>query len=363
MDKMAFKPWPCSELKQYPLVGDWTDSFPMRRLSLFRYEHIINATRSLFLTNEFAALNAFFRNYAFQQGAFTNANAMDLEFFYSALSHDYPFFIGDKGVEILSAYKFDENKYQGLEFLRASHFDLFRVEQSTLGMTVLQSMTNPGIQRAFVSLKERPQVGDYLFARLMPVGLFPRFLGCSVVEPWDTVNPHHIDAILANYRRQFEAFGKRYPQTSARAFMKIAGYHVYEAIQARELLEILNARIAPDKVYARTVTYTFEHPESRVRPSDLSGITIVSGEGETPILATVPIAEKHAGPQTLREAILSWNGRDLEVTSFMNDAGDRYLQTVLEPSFQGAHFVRVDHPHDDNETYRSLRHLSLVRRG
>ena len=351
-----FTPWPCAELSQYPLADDWTDTFPMKKLSRLRYEHIKNAMRTLFMTGDFVRYNSLFRNYAFQQGEFTNANTMDLEFFYSMLSHDYPFFLGDKKIEIHTAFKLDPKKYQGMEFLRASHFDLFRVERATLGYCVLQSLTNPGIQPAFVSLRERPSAGDVIFARLMPVGLLPRFLGTSVVEPWDTVNPEHVESILEIYRRQYQAFCERYPDTSARAFMKIAGYHFYEAIQARELIPLLNNRIAPDHVQARTVTYRFAHRRDVPEVAAIPGAKPVP---DAPGLATAPLCDLPM--QTLPEAILSWDGLTLEVTMFMHDAGEKFLHEALEPCFAGEKPVRSDQLHDDNETYRSLRHLSLGR--
>jgi hypothetical protein len=363
MANQDITPWPCSELSHYPLDKHWTDTFPMQKLSRFRYVHILNATRSFFLTNELAGTYAQFRNYAFQQGAVSNANPMDMEFFYSMLTHDYPFFIGHKQSEIQAAFKIDQQKYQGMELLKASHFDLYRVERGALGLAVLQSMTNPGIQNAFISFTNMPKPGDYIFARLMPVGLIPRSFAFSAVEPWDTVNPEYVDDLVATFRKQYSLFCEKFPDTSTRAFMKICAYHFYEAIQSHEILPVLNAKLShlPDFVYAQTISYIFTDQSQIPKLTSIPGAKPVDGEDkEQAKLVTVPICSDRKVPETLREAIISRDHRTIEVTMFMHDAAERFVQETLEPCFKKAKTIRKVRLHDGNEVYRSLRHLSLT---
>ncbi len=357
-----FIPWPCTELAQYPLVDDWTDTFPRIRLPHWRYEYIQSATRKMFLEPKMGSTYAFFRNYAFQQGNLSNANVMDMEFFYNILSHDYPFFLGHKKTEIQTDVNFSNKKYEGLGIFRASHFVLYRVEQSVLGFAVLQSMTNPGKMNAFVSLTERLRAGDYIFARLMPIGFLPRVLAYSVVEPWDTVDPKHVEAILAEFRRQYDAFCVKFPNTSTRAFMKICAYQFYELIQAHELIPILNEKLGAvsDFVHAQTVSYTFTDTSKMPKLVDIPGAKLVKDGGkEITTLATASICSEKCIPETLREAIISRENRTIEVTMFMHDAGEKFLKEVLEPTFKKAKTIQKNHVLDDNETYRSLRHLSI----
>lgn len=364
MSNTEFVPWPCVELSQYPLDDEWTDSFNMKSMPQYRYIQVIQGTRSMFQSPELASTYAQFRNYAFQQGTFSNANPLDMEFFYSMLSHDYPFFIGHKKTEIQSGFNFSDKKYEGLGLLRASHFDLFRVEQASLGMTVLQSLTNPGIQRAFVSIKDRPKKGDVIFARLLPIGFLSKLNIPSVVEPWDTVDPACVDKILAGFRRQHEAFCAKFPNTSTRAFMKICAYHFYELIQCHEFIPILNQKLAcvSDFVHAKTVTYIFNDRSKMPKIVDIPGASPVMENGRPmTTLATAQICSNKSVPQTLREAIISREDRTFEVTVFMHDAGEKFIAEVIEPAFKKAKTIQKTHILDDNELYRSLRHLSITR--
>ncbi len=365
MTGSEFTPWPCLELKQYPLSSDWTDSFPMKRLSRYRYIHVINATRTFFQEKEMLETYAQFRQYSFVQGNVSNANAMDFEFFYSMLSHDYPFFLGHKQTEIQASFKIDSEKLQGMDILKSSHFDLYRVEQARAGFARLQSLTNPGILTGFVSLTERPKAGDVIFGRLMPVGLIPRALAFSFVEPWDTVDPSHVEGILETFRRQYEAFKEKFPETTTRAFMKICGYHFYEAIQARELIPFLNEKLKhlKDEVEVKTVSYIFTDPGLMPKLAEIEGMNVINdGKKGTTWLGTIGVCEDRHVPETLREAIVTKEDRTIEVTLFMRDAGRNFLQEVFEPKFKKAKTIRKEHVHDENETYRSLRHLSLVHR-
>ncbi|MBQ9394231.1 MAG: hypothetical protein IJU23_01785 [Proteobacteria bacterium] len=362
MANTEFVPWPCVELSQYPLDSEWTDSFKMKSMPQFRYIQAIQGTRTMFQSPELASTYAQFRNYAFQQGAYSNANPLDMEFFYSMLSHDYAFFIGHKKAEIQAGFNFSDKKYEGLELVRASHFDLFRVEQATLGMTVLQSLTNPGIQRAFVSIKDRPKKGDIIFARLLPVGIIGKMNIPSVVEPWDTVDPANVDAILSVYRRQYEAFCAKFPDTSARAFMKICAYHFYELIQCHELVPILNKKLASisDFVHGKTISYTFSGKMPKL--ADIPGANpVMDGGKPMTTLATAEICSKKSVDQILREAIISVEDKTIEVTLFMHDAGDKFISEVIEPAFKEFKTTQKTHILDDNEIYRSLRHLSITR--
>ena len=361
-----FTPWPCTTLAQYPLTDDWTDTFPLEPLSRHHYLHISNITHTFFLEPSLADTYALLRDYAFQQGNLSNANPLDMEFFRSMLAHDYPFFLGHKKTEIQSAFNLSNKKYQGMPHLKCSHFDLWRVENAVLGFAQLQSLTNPGKSTAFVSFTERPKKGDIIFARLMPIGILARAMHYTVVEPWDTVMPEYVDSILAVFQRQFHAFKAKFPNATTRAFMKIAAYHFYELIQSKELIPILNKKLAPikDTVYAQNMSFIFPDIKCMPKFSDIPGAKqLKDEEGHWINLATVPICEDNTIPETLREAIISRENRTLEVTTFMKNAAEQFVTQTLEPRFGKAKVIRKNHVLDENETYRALRHLSIQRSG
>lgn len=362
MGANEFTPWPCVELSRYPLDKHWTDTFPQENLSKYHYTHILNTTRSFFHTPAMADTYAQLRNYAFHQGTFSNANPMDLEFFYSILSHDLTFFLGDKDREIQSAFQLDGNKFRGMGHLKASHYDIYRVERTAFGLAELQSLTNPGKMNAFVSLFDAPKKDDVLFARLMPIGMLPRAFAYSVVEPWDTINPEFADDIVATYKKQYQAFCDKFPDTTTRAFCKIAGYHIYELIQAHELRQILNEKLKSvhDSLLPQTIRYKFTDKKPMIKLAEIPGSKPVKSNGaEVPDLYTASICTDKSIPQTLREAILSKEGRVLEITMFMRDASNNYIQTVIQPLIEKRNFIQETHELDNNEMYRSLRHLAF----
>ncbi|MBO5753430.1 MAG: hypothetical protein J6S69_07035 [Proteobacteria bacterium] len=357
-----FTPWPCTSLSQYPLSEDWTDTFPAESLSRYHYIHIKNVTHTFFLEPTMTKTYAMLRDYAFQQGDMSNANPLDMEFFHNILTHDYPFFMGHKKTEIQSAFDLSAKKFQGMGHLKSSHFDLWRVENATLGFAQLQSLTNPGKINAFVSLTEMPKKGDILFARTLPIGLLGQIMMHTVVEPWDTVMPEHVDSILATFQMQFNAFKNKFPHTTSRAFMKIAAYHFYELIQSKDLIPILNDKLKPvkDTVLAQNISFIFPDIKAMPKLSDIPGAKRLKDEdGNWLDLATASICEDLSVPETLREAIISKENRTLEVTMFMKDAAEAYITQTLEPLFGKAKVIRKTHLLDDNETYRALRHLSL----
>ena len=363
METQAFTPWPCCELTACPLDKFWSDVFPEDNLSRFRYAYIIQIVRSLFQRSEMSETYAMLRNYAFHQGAFTNACPMDLDFFYSMLAHDYPFFKGHKNSELWKAFDLDEKKYPGLPYLRASHYDLFRVERAGLGLAEIKSLTHGGVVHAFVSLFEQPHQGDILFARLMPLGLMPRGFAYGVVEPWDTVNPRDIDEILGVYQKQYQAFCAKFPGTSHQAFCKIAAYHIYELIQFYELREMLNHKLAPksDELFAKTLRFRLTDKGAMPKLADIPGAQPVKDNGrEVPDLMTASTCKDSTLDKSLTDAIISREGRVIEVTTFLKNAGEEYVKNSLVPFLSSRKYAEECHILDANETYRALRHLSLV---
>ncbi len=358
-----FTPWPCTGLSHYPLDSHWTDTFPSGNLSKLHYENIKQMVRSMFQTPATAQTYAQLRNYAFQQGAYSNANRMDLEFFYNMLTHDYPFFIGDKQNEIQSAFNLNTNKYKGMPWLKCSHFDIYRVEQAGFGLAQLQSLTNPGKVNAYISLFGGPHKDDIIFARVLPLGLLPQSFALSVVEPWDTVAPESIDNILSIYQKQYIAFCDKYPGTSHRAFCKIAAYHIYELLQAHELRPILNQKLAhlPDILSARTYSFIFHHKKDLIQLNSIPGAKEVTKDSpDDSSIVTVSICDDKTVPQTLREAIVSTDNKTIEITVFMKNAGEEFIEKVFKPLIEKVKTIQSVHVLDDNEMYRSLRHLSFI---
>ena len=357
-----FTPWPCAGLSQYPLDHNWTDTFPNGNLPKYHYESIKSLVRSYFQTPAMAKTYAQLRNYAFQQGAYTNANTMDLDFFYHILVHDFAFFVGDKQAEIQSAFPIDNNKYKGLPYLKCSHFDLYHVEKAAFGLAELRSLTDDSSVHAYTSLFSPVHKDEIVFARALPIGLMPRSFAMPIVEPWDTVSPDYIDSILAVYQKQYIAFCDKFPGTSHRAFCKIAAYHIYELLQAQELRPILNEKLAKvqDILSARTYSFIFHHAKEMINLNDIPGAKDVTKETpQNPTLVTVPICSDKSVPQTLREAIVSRENKTLEITVFMKNAGETLVEGTIKPMIEKFKTIPSVRILDDNEMYRSLRHLSL----
>lgn len=364
MTDTAFTPWPCTRLSVYPLPDDWNDLFPQTKLSKLRYEGLKSVVQSFMMSPQMSSVYANFRDYAWQQGAYTNANRIDQEFFRHILVHDFPFFLGHKKREICADFKIDEKKYPGLPLLRPSYFDLYRVLRTGLGFTELEALLHPGRYQTFFSPFDAPKTNDVVFARLLPVGFIPRTLAYTVVEPWDAIDEPYVEPILSQIRQQFDAFREKFPQTTERAFMKIAGYHVYELIQSFPLRDKLNKKLSKfnDEAIGVTVTLAFKKSSHVPAPADCPHAAPVLDNGvPLPDLATAPLRDDGSLPETLREAIISREKNTLEITTFMRDAGQSYLSELIAALPKLAVFTQTEKILDANEFYRALRHVYLIK--
>lgn len=364
MQTPKFTPWPCSQLAQYPLADDWNDYFPAERLSHARYVCTKEAVHSLFLTPPLAETYAELRNFAWQQGSLTNANAIDKEFFFNILTHDYAFFKGHQGRELASAFNLDAKKYPGLGHMRASHFDLYQVQRSNLGFAELKSVLHDGLLHAFFSVSQYPRDGEYVFARVLPVGIMPRQLAYTVVEPWDTVDPRAAAAVVQACRDQFSYYKDKFPQADERAFCKVAAYSIYELIESYELIDELNGTLhkrqstADDSVCAVTTRFTYEKASHVPAIDALPASEFVTENGKKCFdLATAPVVDDDRIPQTLREAIISREGHSIEVTTFLRKFGEQYVQSCLDALPHRDRMTQHTDYLDANTTYRALRHL------
>lgn len=364
MKNQEFTPWPCSRLAKYPLREGWNDYFPSSRLSRVNYVCLTQAIQSLFLMPSFESTYSEMRDYAWQQGGLTNANAIDKEFFFNMLTHDYPFLIGHKGVELGTSFSLDSKKYEGMDHLRASHFDLYRVVRSNLGVAELQSLLHEGQLYGYFSLTDYPRDGEYVLARILPVGMMPRRFAYTVVEPWDTIDPRFAEDVVRICKQQYLYFKDKYPQSDARAFMKVAAYFVYELIQSYELVEKLNGDLhriggmEGEEVCAVTTRFTYPKASQMMRIDELPGAKFVVEGGETNFnLATAPISADLSIPETLREAILSRESNSIEVTTFLKSSGERYIESCMAVLPHRDKMVRHTQYLDNNVTYRALRHL------
>lgn len=366
MQAPKFTPWPCSQLAQYPLADDWNDYFPIERLSRMRYVCTTQAVHSLFLTPPLAAAYADLRNFAWQQGELTNANAIDKEFFFNMLTHDYAFFMGRQGREIASSFNLDPKKYPGLGHLRASHFDLYQVKRSNLGFAELKSVLHDGLLHAFFSVSQYPRDGEYVFARVLPVGVMPRQLAYTVVEPWDTVAPDAAPTVVQTCRDQFDHYREKFPQADERAFCKVSAYAIYELIQSYELIASLNDKLRrifgddDESVCAVTTRFVYEKSSHVPAINALPDSEFVLENGKKCFdLAVAFIAEDAKIPQTLREAIITREENSIEVTTFLKKSGEKYIQSCLGVLPHADRMtVQTDYL-DVNTTYRALRHLYL----
>ena len=96
--------------------------------------------------------------------------------------------------------------------------------------------------------------------------------------------------------------------------------------------------------------------------ADIPGANpVMDGGKPMTTLATAEICSKKSVDQILREAIISVEDKTIEVTLFMHDAGDKFISEVIEPAFKEFKTTQKTHILDDNEIYRSLRHLSITR--
>ncbi|MCL2326132.1 MAG: hypothetical protein FWC40_06535 [Proteobacteria bacterium] len=364
MTSPPFTPWPCAHFSDCPLASSWSPAFPKARLSGVGYDRTIMAMRALFMGDGLSQTYYQLRDYCFQQGDVTNANVLDLEFFYHILTHDLAFFLGHRRVEIQNAFPLTPKEFPGIDHLRASHFDFYRVlHPAILGYTTIESLTTSQKFRVYTSIESPPRRHETIFGRVMPVGLLPRKFTLKVVEPWDTIHSDHISDVLSVFQAQYEHFCQRFPTTTRQAFLKISAYHIYELIQAFELETALNQQLSVlgDTLSARTERFIFPDPSCMPKLTEIPGAQSVIGGDGTAIkdLVTAEICPQSPLPQTLREAILSRDKRTLEVTTFLDKAGTAFIQKVILPAIKGAKIIQRTEYLDRNATYRALRHISL----
>ena len=353
-----FTPWPCTELSTYPLAQDWSDEIPSTHLTLLQYERHVGTFRSLYDSPSMQTTYAQFRNYCFCQGAVHNANAMDLEFFYAILASDFSFFKGHLGVEVQEAFPVDRKNYSGIGLLRATHFDLFEVKSTPiLGFARLNSLTSDLSFVAFTSWEMTPKRGDVIFGRRVPIGFLPRPMAWQIVEPFDTIEAKHQTEVLSAFQSQYDAFCQKFPGTSKAAFLKIAAYHIYENIESHELCDLINATLVSfgERLSPRTFRFVFDEESPEFDLNSIPQAKRITDDGS---LVTVPILDNETVHETLREAIVSKEGRTVEITAFLLHAVDRWMAEVVEPLFASHKVVRQTIELDDNATYRSLRHIT-----
>jgi len=354
-----FTPWPCTDLSSFPIEETWEDSFPSTHMTMLQYERHIGTLRSLFDSPSLAQTKAQLKDYCFCQGAFNNANALDVEFYHSVLSHDFPFFKGHLGVEIQSCFPIERKDYPGIGVLKASHFDFYEVKGVPfLGFARLSSLTRDLSVIAFTSLDMPPQAGDIVFGRLIPIGFLPRALSWRIVEPFDTISPKHQTSVLSTFQSQYDAFCQKFPKTSKAAFLKIAAYHVYESIQALELSEVINMSLSAfgERLEAQTFKAVFEDPSQIPDITQIPGAVVITDDKR---LVTVTITQNEIVKENLRDALVSRDDTTLEVTTFLKNAGSKFINEVIEPMLGQSSVVRQTIEIDANMTYRSLRHLSF----
>ena len=330
---------------------------PEGRVWASQYERHVNTFSSLFHAPSLAKTYAQLKDYCFCQGAYSNANVIDMEFFNSILAQDLAFFKGHLGVEIQEAFSLDKEKYRAIPLMRASHFDFFEVEsRSVFGFCRLRSHSTGEIITAYTSVETPPIPGELLFGRLLPVGCLPLLPRGRVLEPFDTVSPDHEDEVLAAFQSQYDAFCQKFPGTSKAAFFKIAGYHVYELIQSCELQDNYRDILQPfdESLFPRIFRYTFERAEDIPDFKNLPEAKAVDGE-----IYSVQILSNMSLHETIREAILSKDGPVLEITVFLKKAADQFIQNTVEPWLAGTKPIRQTIELDHNAIYRALRHLYI----
>ncbi len=352
-----FTPWPCTELANYPLDTAWTDEMPSTHMTMLQYERHVGTLAALFHSPSLAQTYAQLKNYCFCQGALNNANEIDREFFDAILGNDLCFFKGHLGQEIQSAFPLERKNYPGIDVLRASHYDLFRVINSPiLGFAKLQSLTSDRVVTAYTSLDMTPQRDEIVFGRLMPIGFLPRAISWRIVEPFDTVSKKHENAVLSDFQSQYDAFCNKFPGTTKAAFLKIAAYHIYESIQARELCDLLNATLVAfgERISARNFKMTFQNAQDVIDVKNIPNAKVITDQ-----FVTVPLLDNKLVQDTLREAIVSVEDNVLEVTVFVKHAADKFMSEVIEPMIGERSVVRQTVELDENATYRSLRHIKV----
>lgn len=355
-----FTPWPALRLSQYPISKTWSNTFPPQQLARLRYAHIKNAMHSIFLSPAMAPTYAKMRQFAFQQGNFSNANRLDLEFFHNVLTHDYPFFLGHKNRELVADFQTNDKNLQGILHLKASHLDLYRVEKIGFGFAQLQCLLHKGTIHAFFSLTDTPKLGDIVLGRILPIGWLPRSMAYSVVEPWDTVMPDYIDNIVSTFKTQFAAFKEKFPEASEKSFLKIEAYHLYELCQSYELCHRCNNALAPihDSLNPMTTSLIFTNIGDLPKLQDIPNAQIIPGNDAVCDIATCPTTRENIH-ETLKNAIISRENRTLEITTFLNNAGNAFILSLVERFQKNTKIIKKIRLLDKNETYRALRHLSF----
>lgn len=350
--------WPVSQLKNYPLDKHWTPDWPKKRASYVGYQKTMGSVRALAIQPEYEEMVGMLRNYCFQQGEEnSNASSDDREMFEDILANDFLFFVGDQDRELVQDFPLDPKAYDTFPHMKSSHFDFYRVERrGWFGAARLHSLTKDVTFNVKVPMINGPVAGEVIFGRVMSIGFSLRLTQCWIVVPSDI-----IDNVLRKFDEEFEAMKKKFSQLTKPAFLKIAAYHVYEYISGCMMIQRFEKGMPNGIDFSPTITdYVFRSPSAIPVLDKIPDAR--SLEDDEPNsqhnIVTLCISDKKSIDKTLREAIISREGKKLEIISFI-EPKDFDFREKIEKMFgcPMSQVIRNQRKLDVNETYRSLRHL------
>lgn len=345
--------WPARRLKGWPVAVDFgAVSEKLKRIRMMGYQKVVGSVQVLFTDDTMTQVLGRLQDYCFQQGAMTNANPRDRAFFMSCLAHDLVFFEGDQGRPIVDDMPLDEKIYDALPHMRASHYDLYRIERrSLLGRVEASSL----LRDARVEYQAGPfggaRVGDWVLGRVVSLGRTRQMM-----DPWLKLSESHANAVKKVFEEELEACRERHAGLRAESLLKVAGYHLYEEVVARMLWDELEAQL-PAGTALRPKMMTFTLAKRRDAP-DLSKLSRarVAEEDEAgrASLVLVDLAPSSGIHRSVREAMVTIEGQEVIVVAFLAQGITELVGGLAESLPAGT--ARRDEALSPLEVYRSLRH-------
>ncbi|MFA5625737.1 MAG: hypothetical protein WC966_11900 [Bradymonadales bacterium] len=342
--------WPCSQLKRYILDKHWQALWPKSRIYHSGYQKTVSSIKALFYDPAYESIYDNFQDYCFQQGTQHNANALDKMFFDSVLVHDLIFWLGDKDREIRTDFPLDPKVYDCFGHMKASHFDLFKVlKRGLLGAVLLESVITKKRFKAWAGFIRPPKPNTVIMARLLPLNFQTQLL-----RPWLELAPEILDDVLEEFYAELAHMQLKFPQCSAEALLKIAGYHLYEAIVSRQRIAQIQKLLSkePDIHFKPQVyTYSFPNPAQMPKLDTLPNIKMIDKE-----LGILPLYHHNALHKTLREAIISRQDKTLEFIAFLDEPMQSFI-TQFEALISKSKYIKHVRSLNHHEIYRSIRHI------
>lgn len=345
--------WPSRRMKQWPLEPDWVPEVPQKRIAMHGYQKVVGAVQAMFTDAALGETLVGLQDYCFQQGGVSNANPRDRAFFFDVLTHDLVFFRGDKGRPLIEDLPLDPKIYDALPHMRASFFDLYRVESRGIaGGAQVMSLLRGVRLKVGVRPLRGPRKGEVFLGRSVQIGR-----SAFIDDPILSVRDEWVEAIQGRFEEELEVTAVKHPQLTPHSLLKVAGYHLYEQIAALALIDELEGLIG-NTLGLRPMIVRYRPRRSRELPDlgKLDGARIaerdVAGRPSTVLVDLAPEAVVH---RSVREAMISVEEREVIVVAFIEQGAEALCARVEALMPRGVEARRERMTLDG--VYRALRHV------